>query len=62
VEPQVEGEWVELVVTRCQVAKDDITGNLDILNAGRPAISVCLSIDKLESSICLIIVGDDKTI
>jgi hypothetical protein len=46
-------------VTRCQIAEDNVTRNLDVLNVGRPAIGVGLIIEELEGSICLITAWND---
>jgi hypothetical protein len=61
-EPDKEGEGVDLHVAWGQVAEHNVTGDLDILNIGWSVIVIGLRFQRLECAICLITVGNDQTI
>jgi hypothetical protein len=62
VEAYKDGTWVELSVGWSDVAKDDVTGDLDVLNVTRPSIGVGLTVCVLESTIGLVAVRNDQSI
>jgi hypothetical protein len=62
VEAHKESERIWLSVAWSQIAEDNVTGNLGILDVCRPAIAICLRVSESESSVCLITVWYDKTI